>query len=699
MDFTLNDYEKLSGELTVAFNESKDAYAEKHDTIWPRCYRFYKAIHDPGVREGWREAVMAMGPQNAAKKAAAIFYPLAFTAVETLIPRFVGAVLSRDPTVEIAEFDYPDEKTITLLKARKDRIQAHLSYRIKNDFRLRAALPLICRDACVYGTAILHVAWDYRVDPRRTYQPVRVQEGGVSQWKLQKTPGTHYRSGLRLKIISPYDFFPDPLADGLNETAYFPARYVIWRRIVPTKTLWAYIQATKGEGKGWKVNSLKELRELADIGDNPQRDAEVGSEATGLTPPVQKKDVITVMECWTAPPDQAHIIGVGSYAPRVILVEKEEKHPTIRAPLPFALIKPLPIPREFYGQSIVDTIGPLNDMVNALVNLRVIGLTKSVSGFTGINKDLVPAGIDGVLRNPLRAYEFIPGGTGKPVEYTDIPDHTTGIQAQINDIVAHAQMAAGTPEPVLGAGGPETARGYGWAIEQSAQRFSLAAESIAEGLRDLLQIALDVDVQYLDDGHFVTIVQDGKEHRVAVEPDMLAENWRVNINVDPIKTNPALQLQQWLNMLTVLLPLPDVHKHSIARRTLELMGVDDPDKYLTVSDEDPEHENALFLARGEYPPRHPGDNDAHHIEVHKRIIAEAVARGPAAVAAHAKHIQDHMAALGPGAGAPASGVMPMGAGAAAPPPGGAAGMPVGQEVGVPAPEPAEEGASYGLPPE
>jgi len=694
--FTLDDVAKLSAELTTAYNDAKSRYAEKHDVVWPRCYRFYKMLHDPSVLQGWREAVMAMGPQHPAKKAAAIFYPLAFTAVETLIPRFVGAVLSREPRVELADPDAVDEERLDLLKAYEKRVQAHLAYRIANDFRLRELSPLICRDACIYGTAILHVAWDYEVDFQRTYVPRKKETPVGEKWELVKEKEPKFRAGMSLKLISPYDFFPDPLADGINRTSYFPARYVMWRRLVPVKTLWEHIRATKKKRK-WRVQNLKELQELAEAGNQPPRHFEVAAEATGESSPVPKDDVITVFECWTSPPDPAYIIAIGRHSPKVILVETEEQHPSIRAPIPFALVKPISIPREFYGQSIVDVLGPLNDMVNALVNLRVIGLSKSVAGFTGINKDMISAGADAVLRNPLRVYEFIPGGTGKPIEYTDIPDHTTGVQAQINDIVSHAQMAAGTPEPVLGAGGPETARGYGWAIEQSAQRFSLAAESIAAGLRDILEIAVAIDAQYMERGRFVTIEDKGKKYRLPLEPDMLAEPWRIIVDVDPIKTNPALQLQQWLNMLTVLLPLPDIHRHSLVRRTLELMGIKDPQEFLKEEASDPEHENALFLARGEYPPRHPGDNDAHHIEVHQRISDKAVQMGPAAVAAHAQHIIEHKLAMQPQAPPP----MPQAPGApvGATPEHGAPGMPVGEEVGIPTPEAAPEGASYGLPPE
>jgi hypothetical protein len=328
---------------------------------WNRFYELYSNYTDsrksngmprdwdPPARENW--AARGFGAE--------LFIPLAFSTVETVLPRAISQrprmlvtprPLPNSPYIDPALLDRLDENADNhrlILDAQQDKINYEL------------VLQDVAKNGFIYGLGVQKTYW------KQTQRIVRRPEPHVLYGWQVPCIGEHREVTFNdnfAEAVDPFDFFWDPFADSVETANYVVHR--LWRN---TRYVMDMLQS------GAWGNGLQLSEEDVRSSMNGARYTE--SQQRRLTADGQQGDysVKDLHEVWEFH-DGDRVITVLN---REIPVQ-DARNPAWHGEIPFQVFRPTKIPGRMVGKGEIEPIVDLQEEINTMRSMRLDANTLSI---------------------------------------------------------------------------------------------------------------------------------------------------------------------------------------------------------------------------------------------------------------------------------------------------------------------------------
>ena len=710
---------KLVMEIEQARKSAADNLKRFHNQTLKRTYFLYHSAVDP-IR--WQKALATLTPDFG--KDMMLTRPEPFIQTEAGVPPIAEALTSSLAPFRAVPFvgardDYAARELRIANAAAKQHL---LTAQLHDELMWDANASLIARQSRRDGSCVAHLSWWTQRVPRwgvgpdikaeNHFGPLDEKGNLTREWqhktlgyKTQEFPEgeaplqdfTLVEDGLRMRLVDLPNLFPDPRGKSFNrEDGSQPCRYVVEVTELPKDEFITWILSTPRKGWevpdgfwGWRRETQKEhlnerLKKVEEVTNEfqlvRQWQYELGQvDDTGGMSSLQDRNMIPLQLYYENGPQPWFMIVAGTGAGADLFLRQAEQHPARLVGIPYVMFKPIPKANELFGVSVIEQQSGLTHEMTLALNLYMSSFVRAINGltvydidvFSGGNKLVSSAG--GAIGVQMRGREI-----DKIFRHYERNMPSPDFWRWMDDNRATSNLASQTPDPVMGSSASNvgnTARGYMSAIAQGGKGLDLNAQMLGCQTAQMGRVMDAHNRQYITRERYVKKAgEEGAAAWVAVDHRMIAEPVGIAFDVRPVVVNEALQVQNLLTLGQVAATLPPqgqgwMNGGNFIRRVADKLNVADAGELVNAPMDWPGHENAMFLADGEFPDAKPGQNHKHHQDVHWQIAKEAVARGTQPQ--WQKHMDQHEAMKGGGAPGPAPAAASGGASAGLPPAGGA----------------------------
>ncbi|MCR4963292.1 MAG: hypothetical protein K6B40_05365 [Firmicutes bacterium] len=295
---------------------------ENYSQDWRRYYRLYRSQPDE-VKEGRSN----------------IFVPATFMQVEVIKARVAESLFASRPYLSILPRGDED-------KAQADRLQTLLDWQM-ND---RMQLPRLFRDKvlhslCCYGTAVVYTGW--LLETRQTRQ----RAGGARQEIRHNT--VVYDDPI-CQCLDIFDFFVDPNAEDIRDARFCGHREYQTRRQLQNMVRNGKYRLDFSKLSPWEDVEKGQTMRRDDAGKSESEDDFSGQDDNSL---------YKVDQYWE---DDRHVVIVNECQCAL-----DEPNPFWHGMKPYDKCCYTPLPHEFYGVGIPESIESLQKELNTTRNQRV----------------------------------------------------------------------------------------------------------------------------------------------------------------------------------------------------------------------------------------------------------------------------------------------------------------------------------------
>lgn len=629
---------------------SKLAYSVLRETYWRRAHMLYHNKHDLSM---FRTPIKSgQYPYESD-----IFVPATWSQVEAMMPRIMGGLFNCDPPARATPIVKDGRKEVRhRLNGYAKSVSAFVHQQTHDLSRLylpRALQPW-ARQSLITGFLPLFVEWERKSGLRFKQEP-----DGRGAWKFTPQPDV-VEEGIRVSACSPMEFFPDPWGESINgEDGTRPCGYV-QRRLWPHKDeVRAWMEGAPNRKWHIKPDDLEKYavavvtdstghrKILADSGMlDPSQGNQTGSVVTD-------KSVIPLLEHWGRDRYVLAIHG-GAGGGAIVLDEKGADHPYPGMGIPVVILQPMPLYGSLIGVSPVLTTASMQHQINCLVNLRNVNLFRRVNGttlihpFSGINADQY-------MLMPSKVYQTSGAiALDECLKQIDHPDVTSKVYDEVGYAHQQFNMAWGQGEVMQGVnpkGFDDSVRGMQMLVASGTAQSSLKVSAYAYQLSRLLQLIYEIDCRRVTKDSWASVMGDEGAEYIPFDPmllgpvtddktgKVLGAGYAMHWECKPDLATGSELVQQLLTLMQIAGPSGALSQGAAILRIATAMKIDNPRELLTVQPQDAEAENALFMARGTFPPVHADDNDMGHIGSHKELLTPQMPE--AMIRALAAHIFDH----------------------------------------------------------
>jgi hypothetical protein len=469
---------KLQGNIVYEhWKRADEAYSGRRDQNdeWYNAYRTFFESPDDGM-------MSELG------------VPLIFSDVESYMPRLAA----NKPEIGVWPRSGED-----VARAAKHRVLIDYQWEA-----LRMGLELIdyVKTAKIYGTAIWFV--DYSKEVRNRMRRTVRQEQVSLLDGLLPVPGQFQEvqeivegpevtwDGPRVYLMDPDEVLPDP--DGWNIDS---CSWIIHKKKTDLEDVLASLEA--GE-EIYEEKAVREIIEWLKKANPEERDSNdlrntrqetFGETLVGIDP---HKRVVTELVCW--------------YDGKVVSIIKENpKLPPLQYRLnplgrkPFIRFCPIPLPKEFYGISLVEVLYSLAVELNVLHGARLDNLLYAAHRmFKILRTSNIEAG----------QLEFRPGGALYVDDMRDIEELQTGgtnfaLYRETDELRMWAQKAGGSTDTFQGIEGGGTATEANLLAQASGSRAGLMFKILSIGpLYDLGEMLVILNEIYMTEAQQIRVTGD-----------------------------------------------------------------------------------------------------------------------------------------------------------------------------------------------
>lgn len=613
--------------------ESEQDLVNWRTKVWPRAYKYYECKHDRSMFQG-QDTIYAAGRDYPVDKA--IFRPIVPTQVEAATARLGDAIggdnrFSFKPYVEDLETGAKKDELWGYANAVQHLVNTQLAY----DVLWPHIAKLVCREAQKYGTAVMRYEWLKMTRPGYAWN----QQQQSGEWLESKTGKDEVLvDGLAAYIVPIGDFFPDPAGRSINrEDGSTPCGHTIERRWYRTDELASRIMAAearnwtpefKSGGKLDREKIVKFLKAHESEPDNSEdwlraQQEAVGKYAGRSTQTSESRRKIRALVYCEGLPDPCYALAIGKKGGEVAILVDRDPHPNRFAPIPYALFKSIPQANELFGQAKIQWLAQIVHEINALANIRMSGVVRSVNGVWLCNNYMQIFAAN-LLSMPGGAIDVQNAmSLDNALKHIPVQDNAAGLHREIDELQMYFNLAWGSTDPMMGnptaSAMDATARGVLSAIEQGGVKLNSEASSlVATGMIQMARVMVGLDRQYVSRTRYVEIA--GKEGADAwslqVSPAMLQRRYRIFFSPSPIVTSPSAQAQKYINFGNLCAKAPGFPWQKFMPAAARALEIDDPDAYGGSGEhQTPQwHENAIWMATGEMPDARQTDPHAEHLD-------------------------------------------------------------------------------------
>lgn len=459
------------------YQRAKNYRQENQEDIWERSYNNWRGVLDQ-TKYPWRSKV---------------FVPWSFTVVETIIPK----VFAREPKWR-AIATKPD-----FLDSAPDTIQKLLDHQWRKA-GMRLKMYDYIKDSLMYSKGYAKVSWNFKTKVNTYMKPVVGEDDEITFVKTTKSETAHDEP--LIDIVDPLDIYVDPdCTQGINKDA----AYVIHRKTVEYDTLL----------NNTNYKNVEQIKDTKAYKDNVNK-----VRSSTISPALDKfKNPVEILEYWGAD-DRLIVIANQS------VVLRDDPNPYDHKKIPFVELDDYRDPHQYYGQSELSVIDPLQREINAIRNQR--------RDYDNLALNPVIQMVPGTLRNPNSAVM----GPGNIWMVSDLNSIGTfelpQLQGSSDDIenITASDIQRSVAIDEIGIGllpdNPQrrSATEVVTATTMAGKRFAMKIALLEEAVKEIGQQVFALDQQFLDQETVVQIVgETGANEWVKFTPDEIQGEFNIDI--------------------------------------------------------------------------------------------------------------------------------------------------------------------------
>ena len=464
-----------------------------------------------------------------------IFIPLAFSIVETKLPRLVQALLSLDPFFIVEGRNTRDHENAEFMSAT-------MQFQLEEEINAFHTFVMWWKEALIYGNSYQFVGWEKEVAEVRKRIPVGYGNQIIG-YDFRTEKETVY-DGIALNHLDLFDCFPAPYGTRINGRRFERMPYFILRSEPNAEYL-----KSLGEQKVLDMAKVEDiLRRM------PGGSGEVDRNRTGR---MGKSRMVSENTDKHAPRYEMFTMFENDWWVSIIenTVVRNSENPFGDNKIPIVGAIDTPVPHEHFAIGQIEPIIKLQYYENDIENLKLDYLVKSINPGSLISQESFldaaayqndPDGIHVVRGNPANAYALIQRAASAPFNSTN---EQINIERLIDKVLGQSDVSRGQSS-----GGKDTATEIVSMIEQANFRFDLSVRLLKnESLIPLLDMIASRDQMFWPfEKEIKTYDQDGNPEFINVPVSTLIGNWRFKIKTNPARGNKLAFAQNLMKFLNVV---------------------------------------------------------------------------------------------------------------------------------------------------
>lgn len=550
-----NDADAVRGMVLRRF-ERCQRFRTPYEKLWRvlwRHYRFYKEARD------------ARDPRPN------LVIPEAFSRIETVTPRVIGALFASRPWVAVAPREPGDVQNAPT-------VEMLLDYQLAERMDILPKMVDWVKNALIFGTAVGKTVWRLETQERVVGRKPVFPDGRDVRSRLMRA--FRIPAGFEpdrrevivyddpeFDVVDPWHFWWDPRARDLREMRY------CFHRSIRTR---AELQELERQGIYGQVDDIPDGIEGGPTGSDVRRQ-EIGYPAAGED---EDGDEVEVLEYWQ--PDR--IVALGNRQ----TVLRNSPNPFWHGQLPFVAIHDHPVPGEFWSIGEIEPLVDLAEELNTFRNQR-LHRANILTGLPFIANKMLEVNPDDLV---LKAHHIIwVGNVPEGMKLEDVlttvrlPDVPPSSYSEEAVIKQDMDRTTGVYDPVRGALSDQgtTATEVVAVQDQANFRFRLKIQLMEfSGLRRLARQVVQLDQQFIDRARAVRITGQPPAF-VDIPPEQIIGEFDfipAGSSVEPI-ANKQVRQKQLVELYGLVQNDPRVNKPKLLRKIFEAHDIKDVDDLIS----------------------------------------------------------------------------------------------------------------------
>ena len=500
---------------------TETAWAGKR-ALWQEIYTLYRFYSE------------ANGEVSSGERAN-IFVPIAFSIIETKLPRLVQALLSLDPWFSVEGRNEKDHMNAEFMS----RV---LQFQMEEEVNAFHTLVMWFKEALIYGNSYMYVGWDKEEATIKKRVPIGYGNQIIG-YDFKNEKEVVY-DGIALNHLDIFDCFPAPYGTRINGRGFERMPYFLLRSEPNAEYL-----------KQLADMEILDKKKVEDILKRmPQGSGQIDRFRTER---MLKSDMISENTDQFAPRYEMftmfeHDWWISSIEGEII---RNRENPFGDNKIPIVSAHDTPVPHEHFAIGQIEPIIRLQYYTNDIENLKLDFLMKAINPGSLISQDSFldtaayqddPDGIHVVRGNPNAAYALIQRPNANAFNSTN---EQLNIERLIDKTLGQSDVTRGQSSK-----GKDTATEIVSQIEQANFRFDLSVRLLKnESIIPLLDmIASRNQMFWPHEKEIKTYDQDGNPDFLTVPVSTLIGNWRFKIKTNPARGNKMAFAQNLMNFLKVV---------------------------------------------------------------------------------------------------------------------------------------------------
>lgn len=505
---------------------------------WDDFYDLYRGVLDSSTKSMWQ---------------ANIFVPYAFSTIETIVPRLVAGRPQIDVMPrEEGDIDYA-------------RVQNYLVDYQWDQCDMDRLLPDIVRQMLIYGTSVVKVYWDKKVET--VEEEIEIDpdfpELGSQKVEVEKTT----KNQPVVEMVDLYDFFWDPKGFDIDSCGWVAHR---------TYRSYDYLIKMQKQGLYKNVNLLEKDKNRPFKGET---DKITRTTALGTTDPQSvsgdsdKEANIELIEYW----EDNRVVTIAN---RTVVI-RDDKNPFAHGKKPFVRFVDQSVPKEFCGIGELEPIETLQKELNDMRNQRmdnaslILNRMWLVQNGANVDEDELVSDVGGIIHTDK--IEGVQALYPPEIPHSSYREETL-IKADIQQTTGITDYTKGVASDALA---NETATGISMMQEAGNARIKLKMMNIEMGIREIGELFISLNKQFIDEETVIRILGEGSPQWLLVKPSEIKDNFDLMVESAPrLLENDAIAKRQALELFQMFANDPLIDQLELRRYILEAFNAKNIDKLI-----------------------------------------------------------------------------------------------------------------------
>lgn len=494
----------------------------------------------------WNDVYNCKADVNQKREGANLYIPYAYSTVETAIPKILGSIFDSSPFISYKPVTADDE-------AKAVKMTALVEYQMKQKMKASSVFYNVFKTSLILGTAITKQTWRYEEKTviKREFADTTVQLDDGTPHNVQKVQPVERTvvtyDAPYIESVEVDKFFFDPAYYDIPESPFVCHEYSI-----------ELYRLQEGE-QNKLYRNVKKLSSQ-----DKQEESKIGTSRGDM------KDAVKIWEYWTD--DWKVMVANESVVIQCI------RNPYCHRRKPFTKWAPVPMPNEFYGKSMIETLVDLQEELNTLRNQRIDNVSMAINRMFKLRRG---AEID-TAQLVSRPNGFIEVDELDDITELDMKDVTQSAYADEEIVKADMDVTSGVHSYDRGqpADRRDTATVASLLTSASSERFKLQVMMMEEDpMTDMGSQICELNKQFLTDEIFIKVTRDGQEQEdTVVFEDIDAEFDVVAVGtaIEPT-VNKEVRQSQLIQLMNVASNVEGVDRVALMKRIFKEFGFKEVD--------------------------------------------------------------------------------------------------------------------------